>query len=127
MAQKSKAGGNRASMFMVVTQLKEEYFGGWSEEDQASIRDLQGLMAVVARKLEKAGATVTALYAIVHDRDVGADGSLVPEHVHIVGRFADRNSGLAPTALREAIGIGPMVEARFEKGRFERGAGPLLV
>ena len=128
-AKGSNGGEQRIAAFMLVTKLDEEHFGGWSDEELAARKTLEGLCKVLYGRITEAGGKLKALHAIMHDADVADSWNEaercyekvgVDPHVHVVGVFEPegRVNGLTLRNLSKATGFAERALEKPKQGGY---------
>lgn len=114
-----------------LTQYLDPSYWRWAMDDPAGAAVLQqgadAILTHVVESLEAAGCKVGEAYAIVHDKDERAAWSEVdrkvvtepkPPHIHVVAKFADRQSGATIGRIAQVVGVEPQYVEKPGRGRF---------
>lgn len=122
-----QGGDNKLTSFTMATELEEQHFSDWSDEELDTLDDPEAFFGVLLDRVEKAGAEVSDFYGIMHDKDARevwstAENAYVKEpkclHAHIVCKFSGRGKGLTLDAIAKALGVETNMIEKPKSGRY---------
>lgn len=116
---------------MIVQQLEDEFFKEWTKAELAALKkarkgDISGVVAVIGKRLEKAGIAALEVYGIIHDKDFREIWSETecryileqkPAHFHIVAKFMEGHSAVLKR-IAEVLGLEPQYIEKAQKGKY---------
>ena len=129
-----KHGDNYMKTCMIVNQLQDEHYTGWSAEelkalDLARQGKVEELCRVINLRLYNAGIPAVELHGIIHDDDWRSKWDELEKksirekkenHVHITVKFYedDTHKGATIKQVSDAVGIPSNMIEKAQKGRF---------
>lgn len=132
--QKKRVRDNAMKTCMIVNQLQDDFYIGWSQEElkaveQARHGDASGIINVVGQRLFSKNIPAVELHGIIHNSDWRTKWDDVekknikekkPDHIHIVVKFyeGDNHKGAYIKDIADAVGMEPNMIEKAQKGRF---------